>query len=274
MLRTKTRWSFVLRSGKYWSIFRTQLINTMAYPVDFLARSFMIVLFMWIFAQLWGTTFETSGANSISGLTLRDTMWYLMIAETIVLSQPLISTSISESVKDGSIAYFLSKPYNFIFYQMSVNFGDSLLLLATNALAGGAVVWAMVGPPPDIGGWAMTLFTIFLALMINFCMNAMIGMLAFVTEEINAFQWIYTKFVLILGGVLIPLDFFPPWLKSISLVMPFAHMTYGPARLFVEPEVSRFVELVSLQLIWLAILGISLSLMFRKATSWLVINGG
>ncbi|MEZ4663706.1 MAG: hypothetical protein R2911_39740 [Caldilineaceae bacterium] len=33
-------------------------------------------------------------------------------------------------VRDGSIAYLLSKPYNYIVYQCSIGLGDSLLKMA------------------------------------------------------------------------------------------------------------------------------------------------
>ena len=35
--------------------------------------------------------------------------------------------TIAAAVKDGSIAYLLNKPYNFLLYQVSVGLGDSVL---------------------------------------------------------------------------------------------------------------------------------------------------
>ena len=84
----------------------------------------------------------------IAGLTLRDTLWYLMLAEAIVLSKPRLASQIATVVKDGSIAYLLNKPYNFLLYQASIGMGDSLLLMIANFLTGGSLVWLMVGPPP------------------------------------------------------------------------------------------------------------------------------
>lgn len=66
--------------------------------------------------QLWRTTYRSAGTESIGGLTLRETLWYLMMAETIMLSKPRVSRTIAESVLDGSIAYLLNKPYNYLLY--------------------------------------------------------------------------------------------------------------------------------------------------------------
>lgn len=262
------------RPLKYWAILKTQLLNSLAYPADLASRSLTIALFMWMFVQLWRATYRSAGQETIAGLTLRDTLWYLMMAETIVLSKPRLSRTIAEAVKSGEIAYLLNRPYSFLLYQASVGVGDSLLRLALNALTGGALVWATVGPPPDPRGWLLVLPAIALAWTIDFCIAAMIGLIAFVTEETVAFEWIYGKLMLILGGVLIPLDFFPAWLRSIALAMPFACAIYGPARLFVEPDPARLLSLLMIQGIWVMALGLLLTALYRRGVAWLTINGG
>ena len=139
--------------GKYWAIFRTQLVNSLGYPIDLLGRSLAIVLFMWIFMNLWRVTYGATGASSIAGLTLADTMWYLMMAEAVMLSKRDLSETISEQVKDGSVAYLLNKPFNFILYHFAAGLGHSLLSFGGNLLIGSGIVWLMVGPPPGIMGW-------------------------------------------------------------------------------------------------------------------------
>jgi ABC-2 type transport system permease protein len=260
--------------GKYWAIFRTQLANTFAYPLDLAARSLSIVLFIWCFVHLWRATYRSAGQEAIAGLTLRDMLWYLMLAETIVLSKPRLSNTIAGAVKDGSIAYLLNKPYDFLLYQLSVGLGDSVVHLVFNALAGGAVVWLVAGPPPSPRGWPLALVAVCAAWLIDFCLAATIGLAAFVTEDVSAFEWIYSKVVLVLGGLLIPLDFFPGWLRSLALALPFAYTVYGPARLFVEPDLGRFAGLLAMQAFWLASLGLLLGFLYRKGITRLTINGG
>ncbi len=269
-----TRRPFYRRLRKYWEIFRTQLANNFAYPLDLLSRSIMIVIFMWIFAQLWRTTYSKQGLEVIAGLSIKDTMWYLMLAETLVLSRPRVAQPISQQVKDGSIAYMLSKPYDFILYQFCVGIGDTILQIISNLIAGGVVVWYLVGPPPSYNGWHYVLITMVLATIINFCIDALIGLLAFITEDIEAFQWIYGKFVLILGGVLIPLDFLPEWLQQIAAILPFSPMVYGPARLFISPNTAVFINLLLLQAFWISLFTIMLMVFYRKIVSRLAINGG
>jgi len=256
------------------AIGKIQFNSRIIYAGDLIVQSLSILLFMWIFMQLWQSTFRSSNQEVLYGMTLRETMWYLMLAETIMLSKPRLSRTISETVKDGSIAYLINKPYYFLFYQLSVALGDLASRVFFNLLIGGAIVWIMVGPPPDPRGWPLVVLTFTLCWVIDYCLNVTIGLAAFITEEVAAFEWIYSKFLLLLGGVLIPLDFFPAWLQKLAFALPFAFTVYGPARLFVDPSLSRFFWLLSRQAIWASVFGILLYLLYRKCVMRLVINGG
>lgn len=259
---------------KYWAIFKIQLQDRLTYAGDLAAQSVSIVLFLFVFFQLWRATYSASGTDSIAGLTLRDTMWYLMIAETAVLSRPRLTRIISEAVKDGSIAYQLNKPYNFILYHFSAALGETIPRMIFNLLMGSGLVYLTVGSPPSLWGWPAAIAALILGWLIDFCITAMIGLAAFVTEDVSAFDWIYSKIQFLLGGLLIPLDFFPGWLRSISTALPFAYTVYGPARLFIDPTPERFLGVLLGQIFWMSILCGLLLLIYRRSEQRLVINGG
>ena len=259
---------------KYLAVLQTNLLNSLAYPGELLMRSGMIVIFMWVFFQLWRVVFRSAGTEIINGLTLNDTIWYLLLAETLELGRPRLSRIISEQVKDGSIAYLINKPYNFLIYQLASGLGESLPRLGMLFVIGGALVWVMAGPPPNIINWPVALLALVGAWLLHFCVNALIGLAAFVSEEVAPYEWIYQKLVFIFGGMLIPLDFYPQWLQSVAKSLPFAYMMYGPARLFVEPSLPIFIQIISGQLIWLAVLGSIVALAFSRGMRRLAINGG
>ena len=262
------------RIAKYWFIFQTTLVNSLAYPGELVGRSLMMIPFMWIFFQLWKVTFQAAGSDVINGLTLQDTLWYLMMAETIELGRPPLARTISENIKDGSIAYLLNKPYDFMLYQLSSSMGETIFRAILNAIFGGATVWFLVGAPAHPEGFIIALPAILGAWVLHFCVNAMIGLLAFILEDVSAFMWIYQKLAFIFGGLLIPLDFYPQWLQAITRALPFSSTIYGPARLFVSPTWELFVNVMFLQILWIMILGLSLTLVYRRGLAQLTVNGG
>jgi ABC-2 type transport system permease protein len=259
---------------KYWAIFQITLINSLAYPGELIGRSLMIIPFMWIFYQLWKVTYAASGTDFINGLTLSNVLWYLMLAETIELGRPPLARTISENVKDGSIAYLLNKPYDFLLYQLSTTMGETIFRALMNAMFGGAVVLLLVGAPENPEGFIIALPAIFGAWILHFCVTVMIGLSAFLVEDVSAFMWIYQKFAFIFGGMLIPLDFYPIWLQNLARALPFSSMTYGPARLFVTPTVELFINVMALQIIWIVILALLLTFAYRRGVAYLTVNGG
>ncbi len=80
---------------KYAAIFRIQLLNSLAYPLEFLGRSVMVVMFLWIFFQLWRTVYAVNGSARLEGLSLGDTLWYFMLAESIELGRPRLAQNIA-----------------------------------------------------------------------------------------------------------------------------------------------------------------------------------
>lgn len=259
---------------KYWAIFKTSLINSLAYPGELMGRSLIMVPFMWIFFQLWKITFAAGGVESINGMTLRDTLWYLMLAETIELSKPFLVRTISDHVKDGSIAYLLNKPYDFLWYQLSNSLGETVFRGLMNACFGGLMAFWLVGPAPSAWGFLWVIPAVFGAWILNFCIATVIGLAAFVFEDVTAFAWIYQKLAFILGGLLIPLDFYPGWLQSLAKALPFSSMVYGPSKLFVAPTPELFAGTLLMQVMWIAALGLLLTLVYRRGLAYLTVNGG
>jgi ABC-2 type transport system permease protein len=259
---------------KYLAIFKINLLNGLAYPAELATRSGMIVVFMIVFYQLWLVTYAASGSQVLAGLTLHDTMWYLLLAETLELGRPRLARAISDQVKDGSIAYLLNKPYNFLLYQLSIGWGESLPRMGLLFILGGVLIWFMAGPPPELQNWPLAALALIGAWLLHFCFNVLIGLAAFVAEEVAPFEWIYQKLAFILGGMLIPLDFYPSWMQSLSKSLPFAYMMYGPARLFVRPDTQLFIQILVGQLLWLTLIGGLLVLVFTRGIRRLAINGG
>jgi ABC-2 type transport system permease protein len=275
MVQTVRRRSLRQIGIKYWAITLTNLQNQLAYVWDALGRAVFIILIMFIFVQLWSAAFEVQGDAEIAGLTLADTIWYFLIAEMIELGKFRHDQRISEEVKDGSIAYTLNRPYNYLAYHFFNGLGETVVKMILIFLLGLPLVLWYAGPP-SIAWQAIpaVVVVVFLAMVLDFCMASSIGLLAFVTEDTFSFRLVYQKLMFILGGLLIPLDFLPEWLQRIAYLLPFSQVTYAPAKLFVAFDVRLLLETVSLQLVWIFITGLILFLQYRWATRRLVVNGG
>jgi ABC-2 type transport system permease protein len=264
-----------LNTIKYGAIAQINLQNSLAYAGELAYRSLFMVLILYVFIQLWRATYGALGTATIAGLSFADTLWYLVMTETIELSRTRFANQMSDEVKDGSIAYTMGRPYNYLLYHWSYGLGDTLLRLVINFAAGSILVTVLVGPMPLKPVYVLPLLaSIMLAMALNFCVQGMIGLCAFITEDVQSIQIIYQKFLFILGGMMIPLDFFPGWLKDVSLILPFSYMMYAPARLFVQFDWTRWLNVVTMQVVWLGVFGLALWALFRVGLRRVSINGG
>jgi len=259
--------------SKYAAITRINLQNNLAYVGELAYRSIFMVVILYVFIQLWRTTFGVVGSDRIAGLSLSDTIWYLVMTETVMLSKIRFAGKIAEEVRDGSLAYTVGRPYSYLLYHFFYGIGDTLLRLAINFMAGSILVTLLVGPMPATNLPAVFV-VVMLAIILDFCINGLIGLLAFFTEDVESFVLIYNKALFILGGMLIPLDFMPAWLRDISLALPFNLAIYAPARLFVQFDGSRWANVVAMQMIWIVVFMLLLGLMFRWGMRRVSINGG
>jgi ABC-2 type transport system permease protein len=143
-----------------------------------------------------------------------------------------------------------------------------------NAALGSLTIWALAGPPEQPLGFLIAIPALLGAWILNFAIYALIGLAAFVTEDVTAFVWIVQKFAFVFGGLLIPLDFYPAWLQAVARALPFSAMVYAPARLFVDPTPAAFLDTLGIQLAWILALGLLTSLAYRKGVAILTVNGG
>jgi viologen exporter family transport system permease protein len=260
---------------KYLAIARTRLMASLIYDRDLLLRSVFMLVVLVTFVQLWSTTYGSTAQPIIAGFSLRDLVWYLVITEVIALSTPRIAQTIDLEVRSGDVAYALGRPYSYPLYHLASFWGETLARLPVNAGVGAGVALLAVGPPPTsapglicmlvLGAGAMTL---------KGTLEVMVGLTAFWVEDTQPAEWIYSKFVMTLGGLFLPLELFPDWLAQISRVLPFASMAYAPARVFVGFSLDVFGPLLLSQLVWLLLCWLALGLVFGSATRRLAAHGG
>ena len=261
--------------GKYWAILRMSLASSLAYINEIAFRAVVLVALMVIFVQLWQTTYSAQPGAHLGAFTLRDIIWYLALVETLATSVPALNRRVDGEVRSGDLAYLLGRPCNYVFYQYAHYLGERVVRLVMAALVASTLALIFVGPPP-VSFWGLLAgpLVFFLSISIDFGALFAIGLLALWTEETESFALIYSRLVLVLGGVLVPLELFPEPLGSIARVLPFAALLYGPARTIIKFDLVQFGALLVQQGLTLAALALVVAGIYRLAVRRVNINGG
>ncbi len=263
------------RGGKYAAILRISVANHFAYIGEALLRGIFLVLIIFIFVQLWTVTYSVLGTSRIGNYSLPQMIWYFAFAEAIIMSVPLLRRKVDDDVKTGGLAYRLSKPYNYILYLAADFAGEWIARFALNLVIGSALAFLLVGPITfTAGGVASALVLLAGAVVLDFLGAATVSLLAFWVEDTASFYLIYRRLVMLLGGMMIPLDVFPEPLSSIARSLPFSYIVYGPSRQWVAPTEGFFVEVLPGLIVTLLVAAGVVLLMFRAGQRNLTVNGG
>ena len=263
------------RVRKYAAVFRVSLLNQLAYTGEVWLRTLFLLLIMFIFSSLWHTTYGEMGRVTIGGFTLTQMLWYLAITESIILSRPRESLRLDEEVRTGAIAYALARPYNFVLYRYAQFMGERLLRVAINlaiALPLALVFSRGVGIQPI--GLAPGALAILGAVTIDYLLVITLQLLAFWVEDTTAFQFIYDRMLMILGGMLLPISLFPGPLEALARALPFSAVINGPAQTFVSFDQGEFLSLLARQGVALAGAALLAALVFRLGVRRINTNGG
>lgn len=246
-----------------------------AYRGELLMRSVSMVLFMGIFMALWNTAYGVSQRQELAGYTLAQIIWYLGMTETVALSTSRVFIDISEAVKSGDLAYTLTRPIPYPFFQVAHSLGDTAPRFVLNLATAAAVVG--LGTRTVAGSWPgllAFLITAGLALALDALIAVLIGLAAFWLEDVTPVFLIYQKLLFSIGGMFLPLEVFPDWLARVAAWLPFRFITYVPARSFVAFDLAEVARNAAGQAGYLVVITLVVVLVWRVAQRRLVVHGG
>lgn len=247
----------------------------LAYFGEVAARIIFLGVILFIFLRLWTVTYSETGSAVLGGFTLAQMLWYLAMTEAITLSSPRVSEAVDEDVRTGAIAVQLLRPLYYPAYRLWTTLGERLIRFLLNALVGAVIVFLFVGPIAfTVQGLAMFAVALPIAFILDFLGYFLVGIAAFWMEDTSGLRLVYSRAIMIAGGMLIPLELFPEAVQPLLQLLPFASILYTPARLFVNPDLAYFTQAVPLQLGWVFILSVAVIAVYRIAVKKINGNGG
>lgn len=261
--------------SRYAFVARIAARQQWAYRTEMLMRSISMILFMSVFVALWTTAYAARGGAALEGYGLLDIVWYLAMTETITLSSSRIFLGISDAVKSGDLAYTLTRPVSYPWFQVAQSLGESIPRFALNFFTAVTVVTLGVGL--GAGSWQGLLAFVgmaALALLLDVLIAVLIGLSAFWIEEVMPVFLIYQKLMFTIGGLFLPLEMFPPWLQKLSAWLPFNFIAYAPARAFVAFELADVLQAIAGQVIYISLITFIVTCVWRVAQRRMVVHGG
>jgi len=235
-------------------------------------RMLFVPVILGVFSALWGAVGE-SGKHATSAP--HALVWYLAITEWIVLSPPLIFMEIQEEILRGDIATHLPRPVSYVggVYCQAVGMLCVRSLILGVFTTGFAYVWTGTFPELRLLAWAFPLG--FAAQLVIIAMYVALGITAFWFVEVTPLYIVWQKTLFILGGLMLPLEFYPAWVQRYGAFTPFPSLLSGPAGLLLHATPDGYVPAVAARLtLWFCVVSCATFWLFQRALRRLQLNGG
>lgn len=261
---------------KYISIYKSELKSTLQYLSNIFVRLITYVFIVFIFMNLWNYIYDDPN-KLINGYSKSQMIWYVIITEIIWTSTEgrKCCKRIVNDVRSGNIAYVINKPYSYIGYIISSHLGEVTIKAIISMIVGGllGIIFLKGFPQLTILSIGICFISGIIAVIINLLLITFIGLISFIIEDSIPIYWLYSKIILILG-VLFPIEYFPGVLGNIMKFSPIYVTCYGPAKLFVNFSIKSAIEIFIAQIIYLLIAwGLCYSL-YKKGVKKLNVTGG
>src|SRR3972149_5834628 len=165
-----------------------------------------------------------------NGFTLTAIITYAVLVMAVRISFTMDDSIIYRKVMDGSIAMELIRPTSFFFMNLAENVGHSLfhIMARTVPIVIISIFLFDISIPFEPVRFLAFLFSFLAGYVLISIVNFAAGLLAFWFVEIFPFMLFkYALFTFFAGGI-VPIDFFPEFLKPLINILPFQYMLYFP----------------------------------------------
>jgi ABC-2 type transport system permease protein len=257
--------------AKYAAFARTAAAQAAGERSELYGRMAFLLVILGVFSALWRAVAE---AGMPIGLDASDLVWYLATTEWILLSPPPVHVDMEGEIRRGDVAYQLARPFSYLTAVTAQGLGMMAVRAPVLALTGFACALIVTGRVPD--GWVFAFTVPFgvVAMVLIYGLYVVNGLTAFWLEDVSPLFWVWQKLLFILGGLMLPLSFYPDWMQQLARYTPFASLLAGPASFVMAGSAEGAWRLTQALAFWTVVIVLSARLLFDRAVRTLQLNGG
>lgn len=262
--------------GKILEIIKINMKVNLAYAINAWGAFIVTLLQIFVFYYIWMAIYKFDSV--INGISKDQIITYIILSRIIYTQVTWgFIPKIGQKIHTGEIAMDLLKPMDFQLFMFLGRIGDFTSFFVMTAIPILIICLFTLGTqaPLNFSTLIYFLLSLFMAIVLSFFVEFWIGMLTFYTNYSWGLQTFQEALVSLFSGALIPLTFFPGWLKTIADFLPFQQMSYSPVSIYLGivkgPQV---FEVLGFQLLWIIILWLLSRLFYSFAIKKITVQGG
>ncbi len=260
----------------YLYIAKLRMQTMLAYRMEVITYTVMQALIMLSVGFFWKAAY--GGAEAAHGVTGDSMITYTVISALMgSLYYMGVEDRISDAVKTGSIATDMIKPINLFGMYFAEDMGNLVICFFQSALPIFIVALVIFGlpVPASLQHFLMFIPSFALGYGINWTFSALFAMIAFTAIDLGPAFSVKYHFVNMLSGALVPIWFFPAWLRTAVNCLPFVYMFQTPLGIYIgKYSISEGLQALGIQAIWFAVLAVIVVIAQKRIEKRVLVQGG
>lgn len=212
---------------------RISFLQILSYRLRYFTGIITYLANVTVYYFIWKSLY-TQG-RSIQGFEFAEMITYVAVGwiiRTFYFNN--IDREMASDIQQGQIAAKLTRPVNYQWMHISQAAGEAAFRMLMFTLPTGIVI-VFIYPVQWPASW-LHASTFLLSLVFSFFIfatfNFIVGTCAVYLQSILGLIRAKYFLVEILSGLIIPLNFFPPWLGTLSNWLPLQHISYTPLLIY------------------------------------------
>jgi ABC-2 type transport system permease protein len=260
-----------LRMTKYLAFTSVGFRQARAEPGELAGRIVFFALILGVFSAVWRAVADAGASVQRDP---HEMLWYIAMTEWVVMSAPLVFLQMEEDIRRGDVAYQIARPASWLGARFAHGLGALALRAPIMLVIACATAWVYAGPPDNVVGLVGAIAFGLVACVVLTLIHVAIGVSAFWLGDVAPAYWIWQKLLFVLGGLLLPLQFYPDLFVTIAKLTPFPALLGGPASFATRETLMSPLLLAAALAVW-AVLGVVVArAAFGRAVRQLHVNGG
>lgn len=231
-------------------------------------NTFFGAIYVFVYMALY------EGRGEIAGLDMRDTVTYAVLTQSLLMVMSAFGNrELSEAIVKGYIVGDLSRPVDFYLYWAALDLGRAayyLLFRGIPTFIIGLVLFR-ARLPADPATWLLFLAALCAGAILSFAFRFITNSLAFWTTDARGIIYLTNTVIMFFSGFIVPLNFFPAWLRALTDFLPFRALAHLPVSIYLGKLDSATLAAALAQLAaWLIVLVLAgrwlLGRMIRRVT--------
>jgi ABC-2 type transport system permease protein len=262
---------------KYFALIRSGLMETLVYRMSFVIKIAGNLIYIIVIYFLWKAIFESAGTSTVAGMSFPETLVYLVLASSLfaVIDVYLVWDTYG-LVQSGMIINDLIKPVGYRSFHYCPYFGNMISNFILTFIPTFFLVYFLSGGYFTLGiNLLWFIVSVIIAIMINLSIDYFVSCIVLYTGSVWGINLAKETIVMLFGGALIPIAFFPEPLKTIVSYMPFQSIYNAPLmQLLGDLSPQKRLEMLLVQLFWAVVVYVASELFWRRAVKIITVNGG